>query len=152
MGLRLQPKSKERVTKKRDVILPQGLIGFQDLKRFRIEERARSEEGAFFWLEARDSPHLRFLAIAPSRLPGLSYEPELPAHDLEWLRCTRGAEDAEVMVLVARRGKKIVANLRAPLVLNGRTGIGKQVILEQDHYSTEAPLGLAAGRSALGFE
>ncbi len=143
MGLKAQPKSRVRSARKRDLVLPQGLIGFEDVKRLRRVERTHAEEGAFLWLEARDRPELRFLALLPARLPGLDYEPDISLQDLAWLGCARNREDLEVVVLAARRGMRILANLRAPLVFNSKTGTGKQVILEQDHYSTDAPLTLA---------
>lgn len=148
MGLKVQPKSRERVARKRDVVLPQGLIGFEDVKRFRILERTGREEGAYLWLEARDRRDLRFLALLPARLPAMGFEPDIPAQDLEWLGCARSREDLELLVLAARRGKRIFANLRAPLVFNIKSGVGKQVILEGEEYSTEAPVALPERRSA----
>lgn len=149
MGIRVQGLERERVTRKRDVIFPQGLVGFEHAKRFRVVERGRSgRENAFFWLESKDARNLRFLALRPDRVPNLAYEPSFAAEDLAWIGCGR-TERPEIVVLAARRGKRITANLQAPLVIHAATGMGKQIILDHESYATEAPV-LLLRESAVG--
>ena len=109
---------------------PQGLIGFRDARRFVLLESGRSAS-PFRRLVALDVPDLSFIVCDPRRFwPG--YETGLPPDD----------GDHEVLVIVTAPGaaRDLTANLMAPLVLDVRSGVGRQLVLDTGRYSTRHPL------------
>lgn len=110
---------------------PAGLVGFEDSKRFTFFH----EEGkpTVFWLQSLDDPKLSF-SVVPPELMNIEYQIELSDEDTALLQLADPA-DALVVVIIYRdaatdpSGKKIAANTRSPLVINGKTRIGMQKIL-----------------------
>lgn len=108
--------------------LPAGLPGFPAANRFVVEPWG--DDGPFALLRCLDIDALEFLvAVAASVFP--DYEPELDGAQAAALGLVT-AEDALVLVLVTvpERAADATANLLAPLVVNIRTNVAAQVVLE----------------------
>ena len=117
---------------------PDGLLGFGESRRFALVDT--HDTGVYFWLQSLDDSGLAFLTVAPwAFFP--DYEPVLPEAD----RLALGLEDvSDALVLclltVDRASTTITANLLGPLVINGATKVGRQVVLTDSGHSTRAPL------------
>ncbi|MEI7431848.1 MAG: flagellar assembly protein FliW [Betaproteobacteria bacterium] len=111
---------------------PQGLAGFEDNKRFKIFH----EEGTatIFWLQSLDDTAVMFPIVVPEALD-IEYQIELSDEDCALIGL-ENAEDISVVVIVYRddvEGGKIAANTRSPVILNLKTRLGMQKILQDIH-------------------
>ncbi|NIM06522.1 MAG: flagellar assembly protein FliW [Armatimonadetes bacterium] len=131
--------------------MPEGLVGIDKAKRFCLLQE--SSDSAFKWLQMVDEPGLAFVVINPyDFFP--DYELEVCESDAELLGM-EAPEDAFVLALLTLgpEGREITANLVAPVVIGTKTRRAKQVILEDERYTTKHPLvgdALQATDSAAG--
>ena len=119
-----------------------GLLGFPDATRY-VRVPVADGDG-WLWLQATDDPELAFLAITAFRFFA-DYDVDIPDADAEAIGLTDAA-DAEVLALVTVSRSSsgalegITANLLGPVVINVRTGQGRQVVLAESPYSTREPV------------
>jgi flagellar assembly factor FliW len=124
----IEVKNKEIIT------FPEGLIGFEQMKRFTIVENKPGSP--FKWLQSLDDGELAFIIIDPKVfMPG--YAPCFLRSDLEALQLT-APQDAlmYVTVVVPKNPQKMSANLLGPLVVNPVNALAKQIVLSEGQYTT----------------
>lgn len=91
-----------------------------------------------FAMESTDGP-LRVFVLDAS-VHAATYQPELSDEDASRLGIT-APEDALVLLVATPHDAGIRVNLLAPIVVNATTGVGNQVILDQDlPLAAELPL------------
>ena len=125
-----------QVNEEKDIIvLPEGLIGFAQHKRFVLLEDPEQEP--FLWFQSLDDPNLAFVLVDPL-LFFPDYKVQVPKEDVALLGIEE-PKDARVLVLVVvdEDPAKITANLKGPVVLNPRDLNAKQVVLMDDRYHTQ---------------
>jgi len=108
------------------ITFAEGLLGFEDCRRFVLIEKGKS--GHFRWLQSLDRPELAFVTIEPrSVLPG--YEPVVSRWELDRLQL-HSVTKAVVLAIVAVPPDvgKLTANLQAPVIVNPETMEARQVI------------------------
>ena len=107
------------------MFLPEGLIGMNELKRFKgIVEK----DMPFIELRSLDEEHLGFWAMNP--FPFVDrYEIEVSDDDIDSLGIKQ-LDDAFFLTLATMNKSNITLNLMAPILLNKETQIGKQIVLE----------------------
>ena len=132
-----------------EVSFPYGLVGFPDHKR--VELVYLPDQLPFLWMRLIGPEPLHFIVIEPRNILG-DYELELFDEDAAALGLEH-PEDALVLNIVClRQGRPADAtvNLVGPVIINRRTGIGKQVVLaNHGRYSAHHPLlGETAASSA----
>lgn len=123
----------------KDVIrFPNGLPGFEGLTRFVVIED--DESAPICWFVPVDDQDIAFAVVDP-KLFFPDYHVILPKPDQETLHLSN-EEDARVLVIVtvSSHPAEMTANLMAPVVINAKEGIGKQVVLSESGYSTRKPL------------
>ncbi len=122
------------VAEKDVIVLPAGLIGFPELKRYVLLDH--DKESPFKWLQSLDDGAIAFVLINP-----LLFKPEYTVEvneaevsDLE----LENEEDAVISVIITMPSdpQKMTANLKAPLVFNLKNRKGRQVILNNSEYTT----------------
>ena len=124
------------------VTIDGGLLGFPDATSF-VQLPVDDAEG-WLWLQSTSDRELAFLVISAFRFFP-DYDIELPESDVAALELEDPA-DAEVLALVTIRYTdaggvaSVTANLLGPLVVNRRTGIGRQVVLPDSQHSTREPV------------
>jgi flagellar assembly factor FliW len=121
------------VPAERVILFPEGLIGMPDAQRFALMEPSRPES-PFRQLLCLDLPELGFVVCDPEDLwPG--YGGHLPPYE-------GGRENLAAMVLVTvpTNPKEMTANLLAPLVVDARTRVGRQIVLDAGRLSTRHPI------------
>jgi flagellar assembly factor FliW len=118
---------------------PNGLPGFEHATSFKLFH----EDGrpTVFWLQSVDDPELA-LSIADPALFNLAYELPLDDAELELLDL-KDPNDVVVMIVLAQApagealpNSNIRANLKAPLVINGRNRVGMQKIIDAIEQTT----------------
>ncbi|RME44540.1 MAG: hypothetical protein D6795_17785 [Deltaproteobacteria bacterium] len=115
-------------------LLPDGLIGFPQYREFcmiELERRPRIE-----LLQSLDDPRLGFCLVQPEHFFP-DYRLSLPPKEFDLLSVTR-KEEIETWVIVTfhRDPFRVTANLQAPLLLNRKERIGRQIVLRELPYHT----------------
>lgn len=120
------------VSPEKIITFPNGLVAFENNKRFTLVHEEDKGAGASFTLQSLDDPGLAFQIIDPTTL-GFDYE--LVLNDVEnALLQSPAAEDVAVMQVLFKKGEgdqaAVSPNLRAPLVINTRARVGLQKVME----------------------
>ena len=111
------------------VLFPQGLIGFEQYRKFIIIDDVDSEP--FRWLVSLESADLSFPMLDPSLL--------VPDY-----RVGKAADAAPTVFVVATfgsRADKSSVNLRAPILFDNQKREGQQVILDDESLPFTFPRG-----------
>jgi len=115
--------------------MPAGMIGLERCKRFALLEG--QGDSAFKWLQSLDDPALAFIVINPMDFFA-DYEVALTDEQAEALDLSDPA-DAVLLatVTVCREQEQVSANLAGPIVVNAQTLRARQIVLENERYSTK---------------
>jgi flagellar assembly factor FliW len=117
-----------------DVILfEEGLIGFPDAKRFVLIESESLSPFRIF--QCVDSPRIGFLVLDP-RAVVKTYERSIPHEAWRSLKVTDKSDRMSLVIsIIGKDPQESTANLQAPLLINYRKMLGKQLILSSSRYS-----------------
>lgn len=127
---------KDLVFSKEDTIsFPSGIPGFEKQKEFVIVHLP--EYTPFEWLVSTDSSGLRFAIINPMVFRP-DYSPNIVKEQLEDL----GIEKPEdillyTIVTIRENPEDSTANLIGPVIINKTKRLGKQVIIDDEKYTTK---------------
>lgn len=118
------------------ISFPEGIPGFEDQKRFIIINNHDSEN-PFDWFQAVDNGNLSFVIINPF-LVKPDYDFVLSPSVEEKLKIENEKDLAVYTIAVIPEDiKKITINLSGPVVINVKERLGKQIILNDERYSTK---------------
>ena len=116
----------------------EGLIGFSDVKNFNLLEN--DYLAPFRLLRAVEGPDVGFLVLDPTtRIP--DYCQLIPSREWKSLGVTN-PEDylAFITVVLGATAEESTGNFQAPLLVNHRQMVGKQVIMTDSGFSVREPL------------
>lgn len=123
---------------KTEIFFPEGVIGFREHKHYRIIQEKSKEP--FFWLQAVDDPSLAFIIIDPKQIKP-DYRPLLDEVDKVALRINVLDEcQVFVFIVVCKDSNKITANFLAPIIINQKENLARQVVLQEQDYSLQHPV------------
>lgn len=118
------------------IIFPNGLLGFEDCNRF-IILKDPEEDTPFNWLQSIDNPDLAFVIMNPFVFKK-DYEFNIPDSVVKELKIRDEIDVTIYTILVVPEDiNKMTANLIGPLVININAKLGKQIILNDDRYTTK---------------
>lgn len=125
------------------VTFPQGLVGMDALRRFTVIEDRRIAPCQ--WLQSLDDPSLAFLIVNPDLIVG-RYQADISGEDAGLLE-VEDLADADVLTIVTVHPdpSQSTVNLLAPVVINRKSRLGKQLILPEGRYSVRHPLMARSG-------
>lgn len=106
-----------------------GLIGMEEFRRWAL--LADAQNATLGWLQSLDRPEVALAVVSPRRFVA-DYRARVARRDVEPLGVT-GADDAQVLVIVNQVGESLALNLKAPLVINLSTRLGRQIVAKDDH-------------------
>jgi flagellar assembly factor FliW len=117
----------------------EGIPAFEDEHEFLLIPY--DKESPILFMQSLQSPDLAFLVTSPFIFfPDYSFEiDDEITEDLE----IKSQDDLQIYsILTVPNGevKKMTANLMAPVVLNGKNMLAKQVVLDKSPYQTKHPL------------
>jgi flagellar assembly factor FliW len=117
---------------------PKGLLGFPELKSFRLFEPSDGYPLKFLQAEAR--PEISFVCMDPAGVRP-DYNVQLGEEDAALLAIA-SPEEAMVLTLVVipEDPRKMTTNLAGPLVVNVKSRQGLQVVLNADQYPLQFPV------------
>jgi flagellar assembly factor FliW len=114
------------------LIFPRGLIGFPDYHRFVLIQHTDK----FSWLQSVDDPGLAFLVVDSVEF-GESYCRRIIPSPSDESIIPPGEEWACLVIVTIRSDPLLsTANVRAPLLVNGNTRRGVQIIIDDPVLST----------------
>jgi len=118
----------------RVLTFPEGIPGFPDSRHYLLMSESENED-MFFWLQSLDDGDVAFTLMDVYKiLP--DYDPNVEEEQLYELgEITDTPLLVYNIVVIPDYVRHMRVNLRAPVVINPSTGIGKQVICNNDDYS-----------------
>jgi len=118
------------------ITFPNGLLAFEDHKRFIIIENP-DKEVPFHWLQSIDDGDIAFVVINPFIFKK-DYEFDIPQAVTDKL-AIKEEKDVAVytIVVVPEDVSKMTANLSGPIIINTIKKLGKQIILDDKRYTTK---------------
>jgi len=135
-----------KVESDRLITFPEGIPGFPKAKRYFVVENDKGHP--FCWLQAVEDPDLAFVVTDPFIFDP-KYQPPIPSEEFKRLEIN-GGESLALLVIVnvpQEDPLKMTANFMAPLVINAKIRVGKQIILHDSPYSYQEPLLTVAASS-----
>jgi len=124
------------VEEDRVITFPKGILGFPRHKGYVLLQPG--EDSYFYWLQAADRADLAFVVTDPSLFVS-SYRVPLRVEQSQELGIL-SIEEAQVFVIVNKRGNSLTGNLQGPLVINVKHKIGEQLVLSDRRFTTRVPL------------
>ena len=118
------------------IVFEHGIMGFESLKKYAlIFDSEKEGKNKIMWLQSMEEAGLAFPVIDPT-IVMKTYNPTV---EDEWLKpLGEYASDEELLVLciltVPSDLTKMTANIKAPLIINGNTRKGCQLIVNNDDY------------------
>lgn len=113
-----------------------GIPGFEDEKEFIIILN-EDEENPFHFLQSVKNPQLSFVITNPFEIFS-DYDILLPEIAINKLKIEKQEEVAIYsMVVIPEDVMKMTTNLLGPIIVNIDKKLGKQVILDDDRYTTK---------------
>ena len=113
---------------------PFGIPGFPDLKRFIVIDY----KDPIKWLHSVEDPDIAFIITVPFVLfPEYSFTIK---DDVEEFLGIKEASDVVIFAILSVSDNNLMANLKAPLVVNISNKKAVQILLEDDRYSFRVPL------------
>ena len=113
-----------------------GLLGFPRYQQYVLIQS--NDDSYFFWLQSVDTPELAFVVTDPSLFVP-DYTVALKAEQMEELGLST-VDEAQVFVIVNKRGNVLTGNLQGPLVVHAQRRTGVQLVLADRRYDTRVPL------------
>jgi len=127
------------VEERKVITFPDGMPGFEEHRLFTLVPHHTADGGKgspFVWLQSLEDGGLAFLAMETHQaFP--DYAPRVPRAELESLALTEEAARPRLYsLLTVPLGDPggITANLMAPVVVNARARVAKQIVLNTDQY------------------
>jgi flagellar assembly factor FliW len=111
---------------------PLGVVGFPELKRFCMVDPG--DETLILWLQSVDRPEWAFPVLEP-KIFKPDYRVKLSANEKRELNLA-SLKDASVFSILTIPSEiaDMTANLKAPIVVNLKNSIAKQVVLQETEY------------------
>ncbi|MEK7400697.1 MAG: flagellar assembly protein FliW [Candidatus Poribacteria bacterium] len=113
--------------------IPQGILGFPDKIRYCLVDPG--DETLILWLQSLDDPEIAFPMLEP-KIFKPDYAARLSAAELRELKLDSINQSAVFNILTIPEDiTQMTANLKAPVVVNLKEQLAKQVVLQENEYS-----------------
>lgn len=124
-----------------DIInLSEGLMGFEDLHRYFIVDP--SDDTMILWFQSIDRSEIAFPILEP-KIFRPDYRVRLSANELRLLKIDSVAKPETLVysiLTIPEDPRGMTANLKAPIVINVKDSIGRQVVLQENEYSVKCSM------------
>lgn len=115
--------------------IPQGILGFPEYTKFCLVDPG--DDTLIVWLQSVDNPEIAFPLLEP-KVFRPNYAARLSAAELRELKLDNINHSAVFSILTITNDiTQMTANLKAPLVINLKEQIAKQVVLQENEYSVK---------------
>jgi len=111
------------------------ILGFEHLNRYILINQ--KEDSAFWWFQSVDDGAVAFAVVNPFLIKE-DYAPELRDDDVALLEINDQSDVLLLGVVTIRYNPtQISVNMRAPIVVNLKQQLGKQIVLDDDSYDVQ---------------
>ncbi len=115
------------------VLIPQGILGFPEYKKFVLVDPG--DDTLILWLQCAENPDIAFPILEP-KIFKPDYTARLSASELRELKLENINQSAVFSILTIPEDiTRMTSNLKAPLVINLKEQIAKQVVLQESEYN-----------------
>lgn len=122
------------------ITFDQGMLGFEEYKRYAILYDIEKEKPTISWLQSLDEPGLAFPIINPCYVKK-EYNPIVEDSVVEALgSCEPGDMAVFLTVAIPEDAKQATFNMKAPIIINSITRKACQVIASNPEYEIKAKL------------
>jgi flagellar assembly factor FliW len=117
---------------------PEGVFGFDSLRRFCLVDPG--EDTLILWLQSMEKKEISFPVLEP-RIFKTDYVVRLSGQELRSLRLDNINQSVVFNIITIPNDVTLMtANLKAPIVINLKDQLGKQVVLQENEYSVRLPI------------
>lgn len=121
------------------ITFPGGMIGFPNWQRFIIEADSGQP---ILDLVCQDEEDICFLVTSPDHIVE-GYEVEISSRDQEIIGLVDPTDAFLLCTLTVKQDPlRVTANLAGPIVVNSKTRLAKQLVIEDERYSLHHPVGI----------
>ncbi len=123
-----------------DIIeFPEGILGFASLRKFVLLDDPTDE--IFAWLQSCESPAIAFPILEPELFTNSKYSIGLTRRDLESLQLNSSDKyHCFCIITIPNDPRQMTANLKAPVVINGKKKVGRQCVLQDNSLAIREPI------------
>lgn len=115
------------------ILIPQGILGFPEYKKYCLVDSG--DETLILWLQSLENPDIAFALLEP-KIFKPDYTARLSAAELRELKLENINQSAVFGILTIPEDiTQMTANLKAPLVINLKEQLAKQVVLQENEYN-----------------
>lgn len=118
--------------------IPQGLLGFPEFTEFCLVDPG--DDTLILWLQSIQNPEVAFAVLEP-KIFKPDYIARLSAQELRELKLETINQSAVFNILtIPEDVTQMTANTKAPIVLNLKQQIARQVVLQENEYTIKHPM------------
>ena len=119
--------------------MKEGMLGFEHLKRYKLI--IQGEKIPFWWFQSVEDGSIAFVVIN-SLAVKQDYKPVISNAEAKILEIG-SPDDVVLLSVVTIRSDpfNVTANLKAPIVVNPKKLLAKQIVLVDSDYSVQYPIG-----------
>lgn len=115
------------------ISIPQGILGFPEYTKFFLVDPG--DDTLILWLQSTENADIAFPLLEP-KIFKPDYAARLSAAELRELKLENINQSAVFSILtIPEDVAQMTANLKAPLVINLKQQLAKQVVLQENEYS-----------------
>jgi flagellar assembly factor FliW len=120
------------------VSFKEGLLGFENLKHFFVVDPG--DQTLILWLQSSEQPSLAFPIIEP-KIFKPEYTVQLVPSEMNSLNL-ENINDAVVysILTIPQVVTEMNANLKAPIIINNKTKLGRQIVLQDSKLEVKFPM------------
>jgi flagellar assembly factor FliW len=120
------------------VTVPQGILGFPEYRQFCLVDPG--DDTLIIWLQSLENMEIAFPLLEP-KIFKPDYAARLSAAELRELKLENVNQSAVFSILtIPEDVTKMTANLKAPLVINLKEHLAKQVVLQENEYNIKSEM------------
>ncbi len=112
---------------------PEGILGFADLRQYCLVDPG--DETLILWMQSLVDPNVAFPVLEPKIFKN-DYIVRLSGQELKLLKLDNINQSIVFTILtIPRDVTQMTANLKAPIVINLKEQVGRQVVLQENEYT-----------------
>lgn len=121
------------VDKNREILIPNGILGFPQYTKYCLVDPG--DETLILWLQSLENPDLAFAVLEP-KIFRPDYVVRLSGMEMRELKVESLKNCAILCILtIPQNIMEMTANLKAPIVINLKDQVARQVVLQENEYS-----------------
>ncbi len=140
MGIKTSRFGVLNVASEHIIHLSEGMMGFEKLKQYFIVDP--SDETMILWFQSVENSEIAFPILEPMVFRK-DYHVRLSANELRVLKLSSLEKEKTLVysvLTIPADVREMTANLKAPIVVNTKERLGRQVVLQENEYSVKCAM------------